>query len=381
VLHLKQIETIVEDDLLALIKAQVREGQRIDYKREINLSVPKSKHEFLRDVSSFANASGGDLVCGMEEVDGLPTSLYGIAKTDFENLQQQISQICRSNLDPSLVGIRAMPVALKDGRFALVIRIPKTWNSPHMVMMDGENRCWTRDQSGKRMMEIPDLKQAIAFSENAAMRMKKFRMERIGNFVAKETPIPITSNQAIILHLLPLVSFTTNFEIDPSKAGDSAIPVPRSDSNNVTFDLEGKLAYSSVRDLPPYAYTLVFRTGVIEAVCADLKPWANSHIEGDYFFPWHWDIVLKPFPRLMKLSKALEIPLPIFGALSLAGVKGFKIYPTNPGAYVPFAFPFQRDLMILPEFIIENYDSSPEAVLGRTLDMWWQACGWDERRR
>lgn len=182
-LHLKQLEAITETELKALISAQVREGQMIDYKREINLKPIKAKLELVRDISSFANASGGDLVFGISEADGLPLEVLGIEPTDFEELEAQILQSCRSHLDPAVNGIRTRAIPLTNGGYVSVVRIPKTWNAPHMVMMECENKCWTRDQSGKRGMDILDLRQAMAYSDGVAQRMKRFRTERVASAI------------------------------------------------------------------------------------------------------------------------------------------------------------------------------------------------------
>lgn len=58
-------EAIAEADLLALISNAVSEGRTIDYKRELPGNSDGEKKEFLADVSSFANTSGGDLIFGL----------------------------------------------------------------------------------------------------------------------------------------------------------------------------------------------------------------------------------------------------------------------------------------------------------------------------
>ena len=62
---LKPLEQIAADHLPALITNAVSEGRTIDYKRELPGNSDGDKKEFLADVSSFANTSGGDLVFGM----------------------------------------------------------------------------------------------------------------------------------------------------------------------------------------------------------------------------------------------------------------------------------------------------------------------------
>jgi predicted HTH transcriptional regulator len=82
----KPFEAIAEDDVLALIANAVSEGRTIDYKRELPGNGDGDKKEFLADVSSFANTSGGDLVFGIDEVEGLPTRITGFqsANADLE---------------------------------------------------------------------------------------------------------------------------------------------------------------------------------------------------------------------------------------------------------------------------------------------------------
>lgn len=57
----------------------------------------EEKKEFCRDVSSFANDSGGHLIIGIDEEQGLPNRLSGlaVANTDAEisRLEQMLKKI------------------------------------------------------------------------------------------------------------------------------------------------------------------------------------------------------------------------------------------------------------------------------------------------
>lgn len=376
-LHLYKLEDIAEPHLEALIKEGVREGALIDYKRAINLKESAAKAELLRDVSSFANSAGGHIVIGVEEERGLPICLDGIS-ADFEKLEQQINQILRTHIDPPVTAFRMRAVPLAKGTFVFLLRIDKAWNGPHMVMMDGENRCWTRDHSGKRMMDIPDLKQALAFSEGAAERMKKFRTGRIADVLAGETPIPLKSNQCVILHLFPLVSFTGNFQTDPSKLNETELPPMRHGSGwSPTFTFEGKMTYTSLHEGPAYTYMLVFRNGIVEAVeTSALNPEEiDGRLKGmKLFFPWHFKMIHDALAAALKAYDKLSVPLPVFGALSLTGVKGYHMYiPPEYSGWERQAI--NRDVMAFPEFLIENFTADPKEILQQTFDVWWQSCG------
>jgi hypothetical protein len=116
------------------------------------------------------------------------------------------------------------------------------------------------------MMDIPDLKQALVFSEGAAERMKRFRIERVGNVISRETPVPLNSNQCIIIHLLPLLSFTGNLQLDPANLSNlvDMPPMRHGGGWSPTFTFEGKMTYSSIGTGPAHTYMLLFRNGVVE---------------------------------------------------------------------------------------------------------------------
>ncbi len=56
------VENIREETLQALVDNPVREKHNIDYKASTYGKDDSQRKEFLADVSSFANAIGGDLV-------------------------------------------------------------------------------------------------------------------------------------------------------------------------------------------------------------------------------------------------------------------------------------------------------------------------------
>jgi predicted HTH transcriptional regulator len=76
----KPLEAIEENDLQALVDNQVAESKTIEYKESLPGNADGDKKEFLADVSSFANASGGDLIYGMREQSGVPIALNGLGR-------------------------------------------------------------------------------------------------------------------------------------------------------------------------------------------------------------------------------------------------------------------------------------------------------------
>ena len=74
----KPLESVEESDLQNLRKNQVAESKILDYKETLPGNSDTDKKEFLFDVSSFANAAGGDLVYGIKEEDGVPVHLSSV---------------------------------------------------------------------------------------------------------------------------------------------------------------------------------------------------------------------------------------------------------------------------------------------------------------
>ena len=79
----KPFDLIEKADVDALVADEVREGRTVDYKETVPGSADGEKTEFLADVSSFANASGGYIIYGIREKrdgDGKPTGIPESAK-------------------------------------------------------------------------------------------------------------------------------------------------------------------------------------------------------------------------------------------------------------------------------------------------------------
>ena len=87
----KNIDQITEKDLQDLIDNSVVERKTLEYKQSLPGNSDSEKKEFLNDISSFANTSGGDLIYGIiEDRDtGIPKTLEGL---EIQNVDQEINR-------------------------------------------------------------------------------------------------------------------------------------------------------------------------------------------------------------------------------------------------------------------------------------------------
>jgi predicted HTH transcriptional regulator len=132
----KPLELIVEADICGLIQNQEQEGRMLDYKE--TLPAPTDNNEFRYDVTSLANASGGELIYGVRErqQNGRNTGEPGEIAPIMDSLDAEIlrlEQILQTNISPRLRGVRFRAIPLQSGGNVLLIRVPKAWAGLHLA--------------------------------------------------------------------------------------------------------------------------------------------------------------------------------------------------------------------------------------------------------
>jgi len=374
----KDIEEITKDDLQALIDNEVSERKAIEYKQALPGNSDKEKKEFLADVSSFANASGGDLIYGITEdkKTGKPKSLDGL---DAENIGQEITRldnIIRTGIQPRLPSVAiSPPISLENSKLALIVRIPKSWTSPHRVIYDGHDKFFSRSSNGKYSLDVGELRIAFNLSETITERIRNFRMDRIAKILANEVPVPLYDNPKIVLHLIPISSLNPAQSYDISKiaANPSCMPPIRSGAWNNRYNLDGFLTHSEGQDGKSRSYVQFFRNGILEAVNGYLIPLREERPSIPSVA--YEEALIKSLTDYLSLSKSLNIELPIFIFLGLLGVKGYSMGINKWRYDIDEVHTIDRDNLSLPEFILENYDIKAEKILKPCFDSIWNACG------
>jgi predicted HTH transcriptional regulator len=70
------LDRITERNIIDLIDAKASETNVIEYKRDTYGNAHRDYSEFLADVSSLANTSGGDLIIGIDAPNGIPAKPF-----------------------------------------------------------------------------------------------------------------------------------------------------------------------------------------------------------------------------------------------------------------------------------------------------------------
>lgn len=373
----KNIDQVNEKDLQALVENSVLERKTIEYKQSLPSDSDSDKKEFLADVSSFANASGGDLIYGIiqNKENGTPERLEGL---DIKNPDQEIlrlENLIRNGIEPRIPSFNIRPIPLSNSRIAIIIRVNKSWISPHRVSFKGHDKFYSRGSNGKYPLNVEELRIAFTLSETLIDKIKKFRENRISAVYAGETPVPLYDGAKIILHLIPIISFNPaqHYDIDKIASQPGKIAPIYCMSYNCRYNLDGFLTYSAGRSEKSHSYVQLFRNGIIEAVEALML---NSRT-GELLIPsgaFEKELIIS-LSGYLSILQTLNVELPIFIFLTLVGVKGYSMAIDRMRYFGYEPYKIDRDVLFLPEVIIESYDVNAADVLKPCFDSVWNACG------
>lgn len=365
----KPLESVQESDLQALLDNQVPEGKSLEYKQILPAASDSDRKEFLADASSFANAAGGHLIYGIAESSGVPTELRGLDASDPDAEIRRLESMIQDGIAPRIPSMSTRVIPLASSRIVIVIRIPRSFASPHMVTFKGHSRFYSRNSAGKYPLDVTELRTAFALSGTTSERIRDFRLDRLARIVSGETPATLKEGAKIVLHVIPLSAFEPCKGFDLKSLGSDAIRVKPTYAMSWShrFNFDGVLGYSS------HSYLQVFRNGIIEAVEALLL----EDSRGERLIPSiaYEKELLKELPRFLSIQEELGVDPPFFIMLSLVGVKGYTMAVDRLRFLGHDSHPVDRDTLQVPEVMIERFDINPVEVMKPIFDAVWNAAG------
>jgi hypothetical protein len=374
----KSLEQIKKEDLQSLVDNEVLERRTLDYKQALPGRTDSDKKEFLADVSSFANAAGGDLIYGIsqDKKTGKPKELIGLL---VENVDQEIlrlDNLVRDGISPRIPSVKIQPYPLSNSQVALIIRVGKSWISPHRVIFGGHDKFYSRSSNGKYPLDVTELRKAFTVVGSNVERIKKFREERISRIFTNETPVPFLENAKIVVHIIPLTSFDPAQYVDVKEIAKYYLDLEpmTCGSWGKRYNLDGFLTFASNKGVS-YSYVQMFRNGIVEAVDGGLlKPHNEKLLIPSIAYE---EELINSLQKYLSVLRDLNIGLPAFIFVTFVGVKGYSMAWSNIFRESPT---IERDVLFLPEVVIESYDDQIEEVLRPVFDAVWNSCGFEQSR-
>ena len=371
-------EAICESDLVELIKGSVPESLHLEYKRDSYGSRDAEKRELLKDVSAFANANGGHIVIGIEEDKGVASKLCVIKTDNIDQEVSRIDEIIRTGIEPRVPSCRVRAIPLSSQSFqVIVIRIPRSWRTPHRVCAQNSNRYWIRNSSGAHEASMDELRTIFTLSDSAIKYAQAFRTERIKLLTDTHS---IDGNGRFIFHIIPLSAVSTTTTLDTKNIYEQRMafqPIAYMGLMGLStrYNFEGVINVRSAG--ANKGYTQLFRNGIVEATLANLifTPYEGRYVIGGLQFEANF---FKVFSNYINGLKTLGIEPPLVLMLSFENVKG--AYYSTLREKESLVIPFDRDAICLPECIIEEYgdNASYHRAIKPAFDALWNTVGFSE---
>ncbi|TAJ83549.1 ATP-binding protein, partial [bacterium] len=112
-----EIHSLDEAGLRKFLEKRVPEGHHLDYKEALGGNNDRAKREFLKDVTAFANANGGDILIGVEEPQEsleVDAQIHGV--DDGGGVAQDLERLASSSIDSRIPGLQINPIPLRNGK-------------------------------------------------------------------------------------------------------------------------------------------------------------------------------------------------------------------------------------------------------------------------
>ncbi len=375
---IKPIESISEADLQQLIDAGTPESKCIEYKRALPETSDQGKVKFLKSVTALANTQGGDLIYGVEAADGIPQQLCALSMPSADQVLQRLESLCADGVSPRLAGVRYRFVPLTNGGEVLVVRVAKSWNAPHRVTAGGHSHFYGRNAAGSYPLDVGELRHAFTLSESVAERIRAFRANRLLALGNGDALVPLVPGAQVVLHVIPLQSLTSEFRIDLSSRAQQQVQAlqriapPGANGWSQRLNLDGRLSYSHEGDGMASAYALLFRNGIVEAA----EVWTEWN--GEKILPslaCERNTINAVRTYLAALQDLGLVP-PAYIFLSLLGIAGHRFAVDNRRLMDRNHYS-DRDALILPELLIEDWSVDPAEAMRPLFDMVWNAFGYE----
>jgi hypothetical protein len=383
----KPIEQITSADLEQLVTNGVGESRTLEYKEALPGGADQDKREFLADVSSFANAIGGDLVYGARErrdqegkPTGTPEAIIGVDLDNLDQTIQRLENVLRDGLAPRVPGIRFWPVAGFERGPALIVRVPRSWAAPHMVTFQQSGKFFTRHSGGKHQLDVLEVRDAFLNTRSASERAEDFRTARLGRLIGGGAPVPLSSEKLLCVHAVPHGALFGALAVDLQKATAANVELRPMEASGwgPRFNIDGVISIASaMRGANSTGYVQLFRNGIVEVVFSDVFFDPPSEMKMEVAGVGAGVVareLVALVERLQRLFRILDVPPAVSFFISLHGMKAVRLHVSQRlSLYGGYAF--DRDTILLPEVVLDGYDSPPPTILKPAMDALWQAAG------
>ena len=192
----KPIDEITDEELDSIVQEHISELQHLEFKVTINYRDDNEKLEFLRDIASLANGGGGYMIIGIrDDGKGRAIKYEPTLLGDIGNIAKAITSLCQDHIRERIDGLEIRERNI-NGNPILVVRIPISSHTPHMVSFNNHTDFYSRYESGKREMTYGEIKDAF-MGDHVALALSRIQAQ-MSILAAKPSEVAYESTQQLL---------------------------------------------------------------------------------------------------------------------------------------------------------------------------------------
>jgi len=381
-LERSNFDDIALADLQNLSDSQIPESRYLEYKQEnYQFETIEARREFAKDVSAMANTGGGHLIIGMQARDGLADALLGMPGFDADRDILQLEQILLTGIEPRIYGLRIRALRLPSSNYVVVIRIPRSFNPPHRVVVGGVNRFYLRNAAGCYEPSVDELRTLFTMTSDIQDSMHQFLERRLDEF--EHGPFYFIMNREsgiFMIHILPFGAFTQLTALAP----DSVAPLRDHFRPPGAAHWDGRVNFDGYVFIrpgePTHGYTQIFRNGIVEATKCEIVALQDGDrcIQGNVLI----EDIVRSTKRYLAGLRELGVSPPFLIYISLLYVANTQLLlpDVHPGRLIRNSRArnsIVQSKLLLPPVEVTDYldDAGYDRALSPAMDAFVNAAG------
>ena len=299
-----QLDDYSETDLLRFLSLSIPEGHQLEYKTDLTAgSQTKQYHEFLKDVSAFANASGGILFLGVHQPSGdLDPKAQAVGIHAGDEVAHNLERLCASGaIDPRIPGLKFHVIPIGSNKHVVIVSVPPSMSRPHMVLYDKKSSFHIRHSESIQQMTTHEIRQAVLQGASAEENARRYLLkaeEEVSKYFIEQWPswliqsMPLIQSDPPIDTNDPIVVATMRNDDRTSKYGSVfnlySMPAPRP-------TIDGILGANSRVD--PSWQTEIHRNGYVSVAYRlhEEDAWRRNPDITRFFIRKHHHMLLQSF--------------------------------------------------------------------------------------
>jgi hypothetical protein len=151
----RSIDHITDDEIRTLVSEHIAERRHLEFKLTIDHHDDDDRLETLLDISSIANGGGGYVFVGVRDDGRGRAQVFG-NPGDTARIARSLRDLCLEQIEPRIDGLEIRE-RIVDGHPLVIVRVPVSGRTPHMVTYQEGTHFWSRYEDGKRAMTYAEI--------------------------------------------------------------------------------------------------------------------------------------------------------------------------------------------------------------------------------